>query len=121
MSKRNRSNGAGKKARPAAAAAAPPTQTAAIPPAAPAAKPVQPVSAAPAPSAVKPIAPAAAASPAAAPVAAKPALVATTPKRAAPTREQVLARAHSIWERRGKPVPGTPLEDWVQAERELGA
>jgi hypothetical protein len=39
---------------------------------------------------------------------------------AAPTAAAVSARAHQIWIARGKPNPGTPLEDWVQAERELG-
>jgi hypothetical protein len=48
------------------------------------------------------------------PAAAKPAPV------AAPTAAAVSARAHQIWIARGKPTPGTPLEDWVQAERELG-
>ena len=39
---------------------------------------------------------------------------------AAPTPAAVSARAHQIWIARGKPSPGTPLEDWIQAERELG-
>ena len=40
---------------------------------------------------------------------------------AAPNASAISARAHQIWIARGKPTPGTPLEDWVQAERELGA
>jgi hypothetical protein len=39
----------------------------------------------------------------------------------APTAAAISARAHQIWINRGKPVPGTPLEDWCQAERELGS
>jgi hypothetical protein len=39
---------------------------------------------------------------------------------AAPTTAAISARAHQIWIARGKPTPGTPLADWVQAERELG-
>ena len=31
------------------------------------------------------------------------------------------ARAHAIWIKKGKPNPGTPTEDWAQAERELRA
>ena len=46
------------------------------------------------------------------------------PAKAAPspaaTPETVSARAHQIWIAKGKPVPGAPLEDWLQAEREIG-
>ena len=41
------------------------------------------------------------------------------PKPAA-TPESIQARAHQIWIAKGKPVPGTPVADWLQAERELG-
>jgi hypothetical protein len=41
------------------------------------------------------------------------------PAARAPSAAEVSARAHQIWIARGKPTPGTPLEDWVQAEREL--
>lgn len=47
----------------------------------------------------------------------------TAPKAAskpAVTTEAVQARAHQIWIAKGKPVPGTPVADWLQAERELG-
>jgi hypothetical protein len=37
----------------------------------------------------------------------------------APSGDDVSARAHAIWISRGKPTPGTPLEDWLQAEREI--
>ena len=37
----------------------------------------------------------------------------------AATTESVQARAHQIWIAKGKPVPGTPVADWLQAEREL--
>src|SRR5689334_20903480 len=36
----------------------------------------------------------------------------------APTATAIAARAHEIWIARGRPSPGTPLEDWLQAERE---
>lgn len=39
----------------------------------------------------------------------------------APLSEAVSLRAHQIWIARGRPTPGTPLEDWLQAERELRA
>lgn len=42
-----------------------------------------------------------------------------SPLHAAPSSTDVSARAHEIWIARGKPTPGTPLEDWLQAEREL--
>jgi hypothetical protein len=38
-----------------------------------------------------------------------------------PAHADVSARAHAIWIARGRPTPGTPLEDWLQAERELAA
>jgi len=41
--------------------------------------------------------------------------------KAAPTPAAIQARAHQIWIAKGKPVPGTPVEDWLQAEREIGA
>jgi len=47
----------------------------------------------------------------------------SAPKAAAKpavTTESVQARAHQIWIAKGKPVPGTPVADWLQAERELG-
>jgi len=37
----------------------------------------------------------------------------------APSHADISARAHAIWIARGRPAPGTPLEDWLQAEREL--
>ena len=40
---------------------------------------------------------------------------------AAPAHADISARAHAIWIARGRPKPGTPLEDWLQAERELSA
>jgi DUF2934 family protein len=40
---------------------------------------------------------------------------------AAPAADAVSVRAHEIWVARGRPTPGTPLEDWLQAERELRA
>ena len=37
-----------------------------------------------------------------------------------PTTEEIQVRAYELYlERRG--APGNPLEDWVQAEREVGA
>ena len=36
-----------------------------------------------------------------------------------PSPDDVSTRAHAIWLARGKPTPGTPLEDWLQAEREV--
>jgi hypothetical protein len=57
-------------------------------------------------------APAAAAAPKAEPAKAQAAPAATP--------ESVQARAHQIWVAKGKPVPGTPVADWLQAERELG-
>jgi hypothetical protein len=38
---------------------------------------------------------------------------------AAPAEAQISARAHQIWIGKGSPKPGTPLADWLQAEREL--
>jgi hypothetical protein len=50
---------------------------------------------------------------------------AAAPKSAAAKTEltpaAIGARAHEIWIAKGKPIPGTPVEDWLQAERELGA
>ena len=74
-----------------------------------AAKAAAPVTAAPVP---------AAATKAAAPTAAAT-KVAAAPV-AVPSTAAISARAHQIWIARGKPTPGTPLADWVQAERELG-
>ncbi len=63
--------------------------------------------------------PAAAAKSASAAPAAAPAKV--EPKAApAAAGKTVAARAHEIWVAKGKPVPGSPLEDWLQAEREVG-
>jgi hypothetical protein len=39
---------------------------------------------------------------------------------AKPTEESIRRRAHEIWQRRGS-NPGTPVDDWLQAERELSA
>ncbi len=54
---------------------------------------------------------------------AKPAAAVPAPAavESTPAAKTVEARAHEIWVAKGKPVPGTPLEDWLQAERELGA
>jgi hypothetical protein len=41
------------------------------------------------------------------------------PAGAAPSREAISARAHQIWIEKGSPKPGTPIEDWLAAEREL--
>ena len=54
---------------------------------------------------------AAASAPSAKPAAAAPAAPAAA----------IEARAHAIWIKKGKPNPGTPTEDWAQAERELRA
>lgn len=62
-----------------------------------------------------------AAAPASTPAAAPAAAKAPAAPRAEPTPAEISARAHAIWIARGKPSPGTPLEDWVQAERELKA
>ncbi len=35
-----------------------------------------------------------------------------------PTQEEIARLAYSYWEARGKPN-GSPLEDWVRAERDL--
>jgi len=55
--------------------------------------------------------------------AAKPApAVAAAPLLATPAAPiSVAARAHEIWIAKGKPVPGAPLDDWLQAEREIAA
>ncbi len=37
-----------------------------------------------------------------------------------PTHEEIAARAYSYWEARGR-TGGSALEDWLRAERELGA
>ena len=37
----------------------------------------------------------------------------------APTREQIAKLAYQFWEERGRPE-GSPDEDWVRAERQLG-
>lgn len=42
----------------------------------------------------------------------------TKPKE--PTREEIAARAYDLYLRRGQ-TPGDPVEDWLQAERELRA
>jgi hypothetical protein len=55
---------------------------------------------------------------AAAPAADAPA-PAAAPAARAPAHTDIAARAHAIWIARGRPKPGTPLEDWLQAEREL--
>ena len=43
-----------------------------------------------------------------------------TNRAAAPTRRQIAARAHRIWEQEGLP-PGLEVEHWLRAERELVA
>ena len=63
-----------------------------------------------------PVAKAAAPKPAK-PVAAAPAPVKVVPK---PTTEQISKRAYEIWVAKGKPH-GKDLENWKQAELELGA
>lgn len=54
----------------------------------------------------------------------KPSKAPTTPKAPAakpqPSEEQIRARAHEIFVKRGG-TPGHALEDWVAAERELRA
>jgi hypothetical protein len=52
--------------------------------------------------------------------AAIPVVQTPSPVRSNASPADVSARAHQIWIARGKPTPGTPLEDWLQAERELG-
>lgn len=44
-----------------------------------------------------------------------------TPKAAKPvvTRDMIAKRAYEIWERKGRPI-GKDLENWQEAERELG-
>ena len=44
---------------------------------------------------------------------------AATPK-SKPTQDQVAARAYEIYLERGA-TPGDPMQDWLQAERELSA
>jgi hypothetical protein len=63
-------------------------------------------------------APKAAAPKAAAPV--KSEGVKPVKKVAAPTSEQIAARAFAIWERKGKPA-GQDAQNWAQAEAELRA
>jgi hypothetical protein len=41
-----------------------------------------------------------------------------TPTR--PSEDAIRRRAHEIWQRRGK-APGTAVDDWLRAERELTA
>ena len=36
------------------------------------------------------------------------------------SRERIAARAYELWEARGRPE-GSDLEDWFEAERQLGA
>jgi pyocin large subunit-like protein len=61
------------------------------------------------------------ASAAAAPAAAAAVVAAAAPaEKAAPTRGQVARRAFEIYLARGG-APGHEVEDWAQAERELGA
>jgi hypothetical protein len=55
------------------------------------------------------------------PPAAAPAADAAAPAPRAPAQADISARAHAIWIARGRPSPGTPLADWLQAERELSA
>jgi len=38
----------------------------------------------------------------------------------APTHDQVAARAYEIYQERGY-TPGDPMQDWLQAERDLAA
>ena len=51
--------------------------------------------------------------------AAAPAAAAAPSAARAASQTDISARAHAIWIARGRPSPGTPLEDWLQAEREL--
>ena len=37
-----------------------------------------------------------------------------------PTQDQIAARAYEIYRERGA-TPGDPMQDWLQAERELAA
>jgi hypothetical protein len=53
---------------------------------------------------------------AAAPQAAKK----SRPKRTAPTYDEIALRAYHIYLERGC-TPGDPMQDWLQAERELSA
>ena len=39
--------------------------------------------------------------------------------KAGPTHDEVAFRAYQIYQERGY-TPGDPMEDWLQAERELG-
>jgi hypothetical protein len=39
--------------------------------------------------------------------------------RAQPTHEEVARRAYEIYETRGAGGPGSEVDDWLQAEREL--
>ncbi len=53
---------------------------------------------------------------------AKSATAAPAPAKAAkPTEAQISSRAHQIWIGKGSPKPGTPLADWLQAERDLSS
>ena len=38
----------------------------------------------------------------------------------APTHDQIAARAYEIYQERGY-TPGDPMQDWLQAERDLSA
>ncbi len=38
----------------------------------------------------------------------------------APTHDEIAARAYQIYQERGY-APGDPMQDWLQAERELSA
>jgi hypothetical protein len=95
--------------KPAARAARAEKSVAPMPIVAPAANPEPPLP--------LPVAPRAAAP--STPLAAMAAPAADAP--AASRTEEIAARAHAIWIAKGSPNPGTPLEDWLQAEREISA
>jgi len=40
--------------------------------------------------------------------------------KAGPTHDEIAFRAYQIYQERGY-TPGDPMQDWLQAERELGA
>jgi hypothetical protein len=44
--------------------------------------------------------------------------IATKPTLPPPTREQIAALAHEIWEERGRPE-GSDMDIWLEAERQL--
>lgn len=97
--------------KPAARAVRAEKTVAPMPVVAPAAIP-EPIAPPPLPAAPRAAAPSA-------PLAAMAAPAADAP--VASRTEEIAARAHAIWLAKGSPNPGTPLEDWLQAEREVSA